>query len=71
MYVGRPAAHRPRARLVPPPAGSDPRDRLLELTGALATRSVPTVLGPMPAAEAADILLHWLAERGYNPVESS
>ena len=71
MYVGRPAAHRPRARLVPPPAGSDPRDRLLELTGALATRSVPTVLGPMPAAEAADILLHWLAERGYNPVQSS
>jgi electron transfer flavoprotein beta subunit len=69
VHVGRPASHRPRPRLVPPPAGSDPRERLLELTGALATRSVPTVLGPMPAQEAADVLLQWLAERGYTPVE--
>ena len=71
MIVGRPASHRPRARLVPPPTGDDPRDRLLELTGALATRSAPTVLGPMPAEEAADVLLHWLAERGYTPVAAS
>jgi electron transfer flavoprotein beta subunit len=71
MIVGRPASHRPRARLVPPPTGADPRDRLLELTGALATRSAPTVLGPMPAEEAADVLLHWLAERGYAPVEAA
>jgi electron transfer flavoprotein beta subunit len=71
MYVGRPAAHRPRPRLVPPPAGSDPRDRLLELTGALVARSAPTVLGPMPAGEAADVLLTWLAERGYAPVEAT
>jgi electron transfer flavoprotein beta subunit len=71
VQVGRPASHRPRPRLVPPPAGSDPRERLLELTGALATRSAPTVLGPMPAGEAADVLLHWLAERGYAPVTPS
>jgi electron transfer flavoprotein beta subunit len=71
MYLGRPAFHRPRPRLVPPPAGSDPRDRLLELTGALATRSAPTVLGPMPAEEAADVLLSWLAERGYAPVDTT
>jgi electron transfer flavoprotein beta subunit len=69
VHVGRPASYRPRPRLVPPPAGSDPRDRLLELTGALATRSAPTVLGPMPAQEAADVLMQWLAERGYTPVE--
>jgi electron transfer flavoprotein beta subunit len=71
VLVGRPAPHRPRPRLVPPPAGSDPRDRLLELTGTLATRSAPTVLGPMPAEEAADVLLPWLAERGYTPVEAT
>src|SRR6185436_4489066 len=39
MIVGRPASHRPRARLVPPPTGANPHERLLELTGALATRS--------------------------------
>jgi electron transfer flavoprotein beta subunit len=71
MFVGLPASHRPRARLVPPPAGADPHERLLELTGALATRSAPTVLGPMPPEEAADVLLHWLAERGYTPVGGS
>ena len=71
VHVGRPASHRPRPRLVPAPAGSDPRDRLLELTGALAARSAPTVLGPLPAEEAADVLLTWLAERGYTPVEAS
>ena len=71
VQVGRPASHRPRPRLVPPPAGADPRERLLELTGALATRSVPTVLGPMPAEEAADVLLNWLAERGYTPTQPS
>lgn len=70
-YAGRPAPHRPRPRLVPAPTGSDPLERLLELTGAKATRSVPTVLGPMPAGEAADILLNWLAERGYSPVQPS
>jgi electron transfer flavoprotein beta subunit len=37
----------------------------------VATRSVPTVLGPMPAQEAADVLLHWLAERGYAAVEGT
>jgi electron transfer flavoprotein beta subunit len=68
VYVGQPASHRPRARLVPPPSGSDPRERLLQLTGTLAIRNVPTVLGPMPAQEAADVLLRWLAERGYTPV---
>jgi electron transfer flavoprotein beta subunit len=71
VLVGRPAFHRPRPRLVPPPAGSDPRERLLELIGALTGRSAPTVLGPMPAEEAADVLLRWLAERGYTPVAPS
>jgi len=71
VHVGRPASHRPRPRLVPPPAGSDPRDRLLELTGALAARSAPTVLGPIPPEEAAGVLLDWLAERGYAPIPAS
>jgi electron transfer flavoprotein beta subunit len=71
VLVGRPAYHRPRPRLVPPPSGADPGERLLELMGALTNRSAPTVLGPMPAEEAADVLLSWLAERGYTPVAAS
>jgi electron transfer flavoprotein beta subunit len=72
VHVGRPASHRPRPRLVPPPAGSDPRERLLELTGALAAaKGAPTVLGPLPPEEAADVLLDWLAERGYTPMSAS
>ena len=60
---GRP--YRPRARVVPPPAGGTPRDRLLELTGAFTSHDPPTLLGPLDPAEAADALLDYLRRQGY------
>lgn len=56
--------YRPRPRAVPPPEG-DAHERLLALTGALSTREPPRVVGPLPAAEAADELLGYLTRRGY------
>jgi electron transfer flavoprotein beta subunit len=38
---------------------------VLELTGALAERTPPTVLGPLPAGQAADELLRYLRRHGY------
>jgi electron transfer flavoprotein beta subunit len=58
----RPA--RPRVRPLPAPTGTS-RERLLALTGALLTREPPTVVGPVGAAEAADVLLDFLTRHGY------
>lgn len=60
------AAHacRPRPRHVPPPTGTA-RERLLALTGALLSHEPPTVVGPVDAAEAADVLLDFLVRHGY------
>ncbi|WP_045875255.1 mycofactocin-associated electron transfer flavoprotein beta subunit [Pseudofrankia sp. DC12] len=58
-------AYRPRTRVVEPPAGATPRDRLLALTGALVAHEPPTIVGPATAAEAADALLAYLARAGY------
>ena len=55
----------PRTRVVPAPASDDARERVLALTGALARHDPPTLVGPMGAAEAADVLLEYLARHGY------
>lgn len=57
--------YRPRARVVPPPAGEAPQDRLAALTGVLSRREPPTVVGPVGAEEAADVLLGYLVRHGY------
>jgi electron transfer flavoprotein beta subunit len=62
---GRP--YRPRTRVVAPPAGAAPRDRLLDLTGALVVHDPPTLIGPIGAAGAADALLDYLRRHGYRP----
>lgn len=62
VVQARPA--RPRTRDVAPPTGS-PRERLLQLTGALLSHEPPTVVTPKDAAEAADVLLDYLARHGY------
>ena len=49
VRVGRPRPFRPRTRVLPPPAGDDPRIRLLALTGALVAHDPPTVVGPVSA----------------------
>jgi electron transfer flavoprotein beta subunit len=56
--------HRPRPRELAGPSGSA-LHRMLELTGALAERTPPTVLGPLSAGQAADELLGYLRRRGY------
>ena len=58
----RPA--KPRPRHLPPPTGT-PRERLLQLTGALLSHEPPTVVTPKDAAEAADVLLDYLTRHGY------
>ncbi len=62
VLQARPA--RPRPRHIPAPTGS-PRERLLALTGALLSHEPPTVVGPVGAAEAADVLLDFLVRHGY------
>jgi electron transfer flavoprotein beta subunit len=56
--------YRPRTRPVPAPEG-DAHARLLALTGALSSREPARVVGPLPAAQAADELLAYLKRRGY------
>lgn len=55
---------RPRTRRVPAPPGSDPRTRLVELTGALVDRNPPRTV-ELPPAEAAEVILEQLREWGY------
>ena len=56
---------RPRTRVVAPPSGTDPMDRLRVLTGAATVHEPPTVVRPVDASEAADVLLDFLRLRGY------
>ncbi|MEV5414222.1 mycofactocin-associated electron transfer flavoprotein beta subunit [Thermopolyspora sp. NPDC052614] len=65
VAVGRARPYRPRTRIVPPPVGTTARERLLELTGVLATHEPPTVIGPVGAGEAADALLDFLRRTGH------
>ncbi len=64
--IGILAAHpyRPRPRELPAPTGTALR-RTLELTGALAQRTPPTVIGPLPPDQAASELLAYLCRCGY------
>ncbi len=71
VAVGRARPYRPRTRIVPPPAGTTARERLLELTGVLATHEPPTVIGPVGAGEAADALLDFLRRTGHLAPDAS
>jgi electron transfer flavoprotein beta subunit len=59
VHAGAPRSYRPRTKLVPPPAGGT-HDRIVALTGALAHRDPPRVVGPLGAKEAARELLDFL-----------
>jgi len=65
LLIGATRPYAPRTRVIPAPAGHDPRLRLLALTGALVAHDPPTVVHPADAAEAADVLLSFLARHGY------
>jgi electron transfer flavoprotein beta subunit len=60
----RTGPYRPRARVLPPPAGGSVRERILALTGALVDRAPPELVTLDPAA-AADRLLAQLRAWGY------
>ncbi|HEX6419244.1 MAG TPA: mycofactocin-associated electron transfer flavoprotein beta subunit [Acidimicrobiales bacterium] len=60
----RTAPYRPRARVLPPPGGRSPRERVLVLTGALADRTPPEQAVLDPGA-AADRILDQLRAWGY------
>jgi electron transfer flavoprotein beta subunit len=65
VRVLRTGPFRPRPRALPAaPAGRDPRERLLALTGALAERTPPRLV-VADAAQAAEELLGYLTARGY------
>lgn len=65
FHIGAPEPFRPRPRVLPAPDDSDPRLRLLALTGALVAHEPPTVVQPSDAAGAVDVLLAFLARHGY------
>jgi electron transfer flavoprotein beta subunit len=65
LHIGATRPYAPRTRVIPAPEGHDPRLRLLALTGALVAHDPPTVVHPADAAEAADVLLSFLARHGY------
>jgi len=65
LHIGATRPYAPRTRVIPAPEGHDPRQRLLALTGALVAHDPPTVVHPADAAEAADVLLSFLARHGY------
>jgi electron transfer flavoprotein beta subunit len=58
--------YRPRPRDLPPPSGSDPRARILQLTAATSPRKPPRTLVASPD-EAADAILDQLREWGELP----
>ena len=64
-HIGGTRPFTPRTHLIAPPVGEDPRLRLLALTGALVAHEPPVVVHPADAAEAADVLLAFLARHGY------
>jgi electron transfer flavoprotein beta subunit len=55
---------RPRARVLPPPASDDPRQRIVALTGALVDRTPPRLV-ELPPEAAAEAILDQLREWGY------
>ena len=59
VRAGAPRFYRPRTKVVPPPEGGT-HERIVLLTGALAQREPPRVVGPMAPGEAAGELLGFL-----------
>ncbi len=65
VRAGTIRVYRPRARILPIPAGDQARDRIVALTNAVAAGGSATVVTPPDAAAAADLLLDYLSRHGY------
>ena len=59
VRAGAPRFYRPRTKVVPPPEGGT-HERIVSLTGAMAQREPPRVVGPLGPGEAAAELLEFL-----------
>ena len=62
VRAGASRFYRPRTKVVPPPEGGT-HERIVLLTGALAQREPPRVVGPLAPGEAAGELLEFLQQR--------
>jgi electron transfer flavoprotein beta subunit len=67
LQAGATRPYRPRPRILPRPAGAEPHQRMLALTGALVERTPPKLLRPATPAEAARELLDYLRDHGFAP----
>jgi electron transfer flavoprotein beta subunit len=67
LLTGLPAPYRPRPKVLDPPPGAGPRERLLTLTGALAEHTPARIITPAGPGEAAAELLAYLRQHGYLP----
>jgi electron transfer flavoprotein beta subunit len=67
LRAGATRPYRPRPRALPGPAGAEPHQRMLALTGALAERTPPKLVRPATPAEAARELLDYLRGHGFAP----
>ena len=65
LRVRAASGYRPRAKELPPPAGSEARQRVLELTGAHEQREPPRIVTTDDPAEAAEELVSFLRDKGY------
>jgi electron transfer flavoprotein beta subunit len=64
--LGPPRPYRPPTKVVAAPQGAT-RNRVLALTGVLASQDPPRLVGPVDAATAAGELLDYLQRHGYGP----
>jgi electron transfer flavoprotein beta subunit len=67
LRLGAPRRYVPRTHHAPPPPTGTARERLVTLSGALARREPPAVVGPLDPGQAADELLGYLRRGGYLP----
>ncbi len=65
LRVRSASGYRPRAKELPPPQGTEARQRVLELTGAHEQREPPRIVTTDDPAEAAEELLSFLRDKGY------
>lgn len=65
VRAGAPRRYSPRTREVPPAPAGSARQRLLALSGALAHREPPALIGPVDSGRAASELLAYLRRSGY------
>ncbi len=65
VRVGPPRPFRPRPRVIPPPEGTGPQQRVLTLTGVHTRLDPPAIVGPLDPQAAAEAIVAFLRTHGY------